>query len=75
MSDDEPPANDGSGSPLESRLNLLKQEHSDLNHAIEMLEQTWGADQLSIARMKKRKLALKDQIIQLEDQLRPDIIA
>ena len=75
MSDDEAPANDGPGSPLQSRISLLQQEHSDLDHAIEMLEQTWGADQLSIARMKKRKLAIKDQIIQLQGQLRPDIIA
>jgi hypothetical protein len=74
MSDDEPPANDGPGA-TESRLQILRQEHADLDHAIELLEQTWGADQLSVARMKKRKLSLKDQIIRLEDQLTPDIIA
>ena len=75
MSEDETPANDGPGSPLQSRKNQQHQEHADLDHAIELLEQTWGADQLSIARMKKRKLALKDEIIRLGDQLRPDIIA
>ena len=74
MSDEDPPANDGPRAQ-EARLQILKQEHADLDHAILMLERTWASDQLSVARMQKRKLALKDQITELEDQLTPDIIA
>jgi hypothetical protein len=60
---------------LESELARLKQEHRDLDMAIEALERMVAGDQLQIQRLKKRKLGLKDQIIQLEDQLTPDIIA
>lgn len=56
------------------RLELLKSEHRDLDAAIAALL-TMGGDQLQIARLKKRKLLLKDEIAQLEDQLIPDIIA
>lgn len=60
---------------LESELARLKQEHRDLDTAIDALESMVAGDQLQIQRLKKRKLALKDKIIQLEDQLTPDIIA
>jgi hypothetical protein len=60
---------------LESELARLKQEHRDLDMAIDALESMVAGDQLQIQRLKKRKLALKDKIIQLEDQLTPDIIA
>jgi hypothetical protein len=60
---------------LESELARLKQEHRDLDTAIDALESIIAGDQLQVQRLKKRKLALKDQIIQLEDQLTPDIIA
>lgn len=60
---------------LESELARLKQEHRDLDTAIEALESMVAGDQLQIQRLKKRKLALKDKIIRLEDQLTPDIIA
>jgi len=60
---------------LESELARLKQEHRDLDSAIDALERIITGDQLQVQRLKKRKLALKDQIIQLEDQLTPDIIA
>ncbi|HEY8384522.1 MAG TPA: DUF465 domain-containing protein [Microvirga sp.] len=60
---------------LEMDLARLKQEHRDLDMAIEALERMTAGDQLQIQRLKKRKLALKDQIIRLEDQLTPDIIA
>jgi hypothetical protein len=60
---------------LESELARLKQEHRDLDMAIDALENMVAGDQLQIQRLKKRKLALKDKIIQLEDQLTPDIIA
>jgi hypothetical protein len=60
---------------LESELARLKQEHRDLDTAIEALENMVAGDQLQIQRLKKRKLVLKDRIIRLEDQLTPDIIA
>ena len=60
---------------LELQLARLKQEHRDLDTAIEALEQMVAGDQLQIQRLKKRKLHLKDQINRLEDQLTPDIIA
>ncbi len=60
---------------LEADLARLKQEHRDLDTAIEALEQIITGDQLQVQRLKKRKLALKDQIIRIEDQLTPDISA
>ena len=60
---------------LEADLARLKQEHRDLDIAIEALERMIAGDQLQVQRLKKRKLVLKDQIIRLEDQLTPDIIA
>ena len=60
---------------LRKRLAVLQIEHRDLDAAIAALIDAGSADQLQIARMKKRKLALKDQISQIEDYLLPDIIA
>jgi hypothetical protein len=60
---------------LEAELARLKQEHRDLDTAIDALESMIAGDQLQVQRLKKRKLSLKDQIIRLEDQLTPDIIA
>ena len=60
---------------LEGELARLKQEHRDLDMAIEALERMVAGDQLQIQRLKKRKLILKDRIGFLEDQLTPDIIA
>lgn len=57
-----------------SRLNLVRLEHRDLDAAITALGHGLG-DQLQLARLKKRKLALKDEIKRLEDLLIPDIIA
>lgn len=56
------------------RLEILRVEHRDLDSAIGALAAT-GGDQLQIARLKKRKLRLRDEIAFLEDQLVPDIIA
>ncbi|HMN85033.1 MAG TPA: DUF465 domain-containing protein [Bauldia sp.] len=53
----------------------LRQEHRDLDDAIALMGDSGGIDTLRIQRMKKRKLALKDRISRLEDQLLPDIIA
>lgn len=60
---------------IQMRLNVLRAEHRDLDAAIEALGQTQGRDQLQMARLKKRKLMLRDQIGLLEDMLIPDIIA
>jgi hypothetical protein len=56
-------------------LARLRQEHRDLDAAITALAAASGADHLQVQRLKKRKLALKDRIGFLEDQLLPDIIA
>ena len=56
-------------------LALLKAEHRRLDEEIEMLRERGGGDQLEIARLKKRKLFLKDEIQVLNDRIVPDIIA
>lgn len=60
---------------LQTRLALLVQEHSDLDAAITALAESPSHDPLAIARLKKKKLQLKDMIQTLKDQLTPDIIA
>ena len=60
---------------LRKKLALLSTEHRDLDAAITALRESGSTDQLQIARLKKRKLMLKDQIAIIEDQLLPDIIA
>ena len=60
---------------LRQRLAALRVEHRDLDAAIDALARAGGPDQLQVARLKKRKLALKDQIAFLQDHLTPDIIA
>ncbi|MBO9712226.1 DUF465 domain-containing protein [Sphingomonas sp.] len=62
-------------SEIQRRLELLRTEHRDLDAAIMALLSTGVADQLQAARLKKRKLKLRDEISLLEDQLIPDIIA
>jgi len=62
-------------SEIQRRLEFLRSEHRDLDAAIAALLSTGSADQLQAARLKKRKLKLRDEIAQLEDQLIPDIIA
>lgn len=57
------------------RLENLRVEHRDLDHAIQAVGSAGVPDQLQVARLKKRKLLLKDEISWLEDQLIPDIIA
>jgi hypothetical protein len=56
-------------------LALLKAEHRRLDQEIEMLRQAGNYDQLELARMKKRKLTLKDEIQLLANRIIPDIIA
>jgi hypothetical protein len=60
---------------IRMQIAVLRQEHEDLDAAISALEGVRAPDQLRIARLKKRKLMLRDQIIVLEDRLTPDIIA
>lgn len=60
---------------LRYELARLRQEHSDLDAAIAVMSETGRMDPLRIQRLKKRKLALKDRIVALGDQLLPDIIA
>ena len=60
---------------MRKRLEMLRIEHRDLDVAIDALSAAGGRDQLQVARLKKRKLLLKDQISMLEDYLIPDIIA
>ena len=60
---------------LREELIRLRNEHRDLDKEIAALEVAALADQLRIQRLKRRKLQLKDQIQNVEDQLRPDIIA
>ena len=60
---------------MRKRLDMLRVEHRDLDAAIDALTGAGSTDQLQIARLKKRKLRLKDQIALLRDYLIPDIIA
>jgi len=60
---------------LREELVKLRAEHRELDDEILAIEQSGTADQLLIRRLKKKKLALKDQITTVEDQLLPDIIA
>jgi hypothetical protein len=65
---------DGAPDPA-ARLNWLRTEHRDLDAAIDALERELASDQLQLARFKKRKLRLRDEIARIEDSLVPDIIA
>lgn len=60
---------------LRSELALLRQEHRDLDAAIEALRLSGRSDPLQLQRFKKKKLAIKDRVSNLEDTLLPDIIA
>lgn len=60
---------------LRARLHALSLEHRDLDAAIDALARQATADMLQIARLKKRKLRLKDEIALIQDLLIPDIIA
>lgn len=57
------------------QIERLREEHRDLDAAIEALMQSGQADRLQVQRLKKRKLVLRDKVSRLEDQLTPDIIA
>ena len=60
---------------LRIELEVFRRQHRDLDEAITALVEKATGDQLTIKRLKKQKLTLKDRIAQLEDRLTPDIIA
>lgn len=60
---------------IQARYEQLSEEHRDLDAAIDALRAVNGHDQIQLARLKKRKLKLKDEITLLNDMLLPDIIA
>lgn len=60
---------------LRVELEVFRQEHRDLDEAIRAMQASGTADQLTIQRLKKKKLRLKDLIATIEDRLTPDIIA
>ncbi len=60
---------------LRVELAVLRAEHRDLDLAIEALHERGGRDVLTLGRLKKQKLRLKDRIVSLEDRILPDIIA
>jgi hypothetical protein len=60
---------------IRQELSRLRQEHRDLDAAIDALVGSGRGDHLTIQRLKKKKLAIRDRLTHLEDQLLPDIIA
>ena len=60
---------------LRVKLELLQREHRDLDDAIAALDTAGRADPLTVRRLKKRKLMLKDEIQRISDEITPDIIA
>ena len=60
---------------LRVELEVFRREHRDLDDSIRALQASGTADQLTIQRLKKKKLRLKDMIASIEDRLTPDIIA
>jgi hypothetical protein len=72
---DEPGLGPDEEARLRTQIAALREEHQDLDDAVRALEALPRPDQLQIARLKKKKLTLRDQIAKLEDRLTPDIIA
>jgi hypothetical protein len=74
MNDDEPFLSEEEQA-LHARLKVLQQEHADLDASIDALGHMPIPDQLMIARLKRKKLILRDEIVKIEDRILPDIIA
>ncbi len=74
MNDDEPFLTEQELA-LRARLKVLQLEHADLDASIEALGHMPVPDQLMIARLKRKKLLLRDEITKIEDRILPDIIA
>ncbi len=66
---------DAEQAAIRAEIDRLRLEHRDLEAAIDAILAVGAVDQLQIQRLKKRKLALRDRLSRLEDQLTPDIIA
>ncbi|MBX9706832.1 MAG: DUF465 domain-containing protein [Caulobacteraceae bacterium] len=60
---------------LRAQVKVLRLEHADLDASIEALSHMPVPDQLLIARLKRKKLILRDEIVKLESRILPDIIA
>ena len=60
---------------IRARLAIMRRDHRDLDAAIEAFQALPNRDMIQLARFKKKKLRLRDEIAQLEDMLIPDIIA
>ncbi len=74
MNDDQPFLTDDEIA-LHAQAKLLRLEHADLDASIEALGHMPIPDQLLIARLKRKKLALRDEIVKIESRILPDIIA
>ncbi|HEX3701567.1 MAG TPA: DUF465 domain-containing protein [Phenylobacterium sp.] len=60
---------------LRAKLAELKQEHADIDRSIQAIALSPLPDMMLIGRLKRRKLALKDEIVRIEEMLNPDIPA
>ena len=60
---------------IKKEINDLLEQHSELDDAIERINDKIPFDQIKLQRLKKRKLLLKDEIKKLKSQTLPDIIA
>jgi hypothetical protein len=69
------PAEDAEAAQLEAKIEALREEHRALDIAIQALHEAAPHNQISLMRLKRRKLTLKDEIAYWEDQRTPDIIA
>lgn len=74
MNDDDPFLSEEEKA-LHARLRELRLEHSDLDASIEALLRLPQPDQLMVARLKRKKLTLRDEIVKIEAIVLPDIIA
>jgi hypothetical protein len=74
-SDWDAPSQEADIAAIEAKVAALREEHRAMDGAIQALHENAPYDQISIMRLKRRKLALKDEIAHWEDQLMPDIIA
>jgi hypothetical protein len=70
-----PPSDDIDTAQIQRKIIDLREEHRAMDGAIQALQENAPYDQVGIMRLKRRKLALRDELAYWEDQLMPDIIA